>query len=55
MLLPEFSDTSLKGIVLGEGYYWAPKNWTDISLGAAYLSRRGWQQNVDFRAKPWKT
>jgi len=54
LLLPEFSDTSLKGIVLGEGYYWAPKNWTDISLGAAYLSRRGWQQNVDFRAKPWE-
>src|SRR5712675_1537069 len=23
-LLPEFSDTSLKGIVLGDGYYWAP-------------------------------
>jgi LPS-assembly protein len=54
LLMPEFSDTSLKGIVLGDGYYWAPKNWTDISLGAAYLSLRGWQQNVDFRAKPWE-
>jgi len=54
LLMPEFSDTSLKGIVLGDGYYWAPKNWADISLGAAYLSLRGWQQNVDFRAKPWE-
>jgi len=54
LLMPEFSDTSLKGIVLGDGYYWAPRNWTDISLGAAYLSRRGWQQNVEFRAKPWE-
>ncbi len=53
-LLPEFSDTSLKGIVLGEGYYWAPRTWTDVTLGAAYLSRRGWQQNVEFRAKPWE-
>jgi LPS-assembly protein len=53
-LLPEFSDTSLKGVVLGEGYYWAPRDWTDISLGAAYLSRRGWQQNGEFRAKPWE-
>ena len=36
------------------GYYWAPKDWTDLSLGMAYLSRRGWQQNGEFRAKPWE-
>jgi LPS-assembly protein len=53
-LLPEFSDTSLKGLVLGDAYYWAPKDWTDLSLGAEYLSRRGWQQNGEFRAKPWE-
>ena len=53
-LLPEFSSTSVKGIVLGEGYYWAPKDWMDLSLGAAYMSRRGWQQNAEFRAKPWE-
>jgi LPS-assembly protein len=53
-LMPEFSDTSLKGVVLGDGYYWAPRNWTDVALGAAYLSRRGWQQNAEFRAKPWE-
>src|ERR1700687_567662 len=53
-LLPEFSDTTLKGVILGDGYYWAPKDWTDITLGAAYLSRRGWQQNGEFRAKPWE-
>ena len=32
---PNSADTSLKGFVLGDGYYWAPKDWTDISLGAA--------------------
>jgi LPS-assembly protein len=53
-LLPEFSDTSLKGFVLGEGYYWAPKDWTDATVGLALLSRRGWQQNVDVRATPWE-
>jgi LPS-assembly protein len=53
-LLPEFSSTSLKGIVLGDAYYWAPKDWTDTSLGAAILTKRGWQQNVEFRAKPWE-
>ena len=53
-LLPEFSDTSLKGVVLGDGYYWAPRSWTDLSLGAEYFSRRGWQQNGEFRMKPWE-
>jgi LPS-assembly protein len=53
-LIPEFSQTSLKGAVIGDGYYWAPKDWTDISLGAALLSRRGWQQNGEIRAKPWE-
>src|SRR5258706_12133252 len=53
-LMHEFSDTSLKGLVLGDAYYWAHKDWTDLTLGAEYLSRRGWQQNGEFRAKPWE-
>jgi LPS-assembly protein len=53
-LLPEFSDTSLKGVVIGDGYYWAPKDWADVSVGAALLSLRGWQQNGELRAKPWE-
>lgn len=54
LMIPEFGDTSVKGVVIGDGYYWAPKDWTDVDLGAAYLSRRGWQQNAQFRAKPWE-
>jgi len=54
LLIPEFADTSVKGFVFGDGYYWAPRDWADLSLGAAYLSRRGWQQNLDLRAKPWE-
>jgi LPS-assembly protein len=53
-LIPEFADTSVKGVVIGDGYYWAPKDWIDLTLGTAYLSRRGWQQNLEFRAKPWE-
>ena len=53
-LIPEFADTSVKGLVIGDAYYWAPRDWTDLTLGAAYLSRRGWQQNGEFRAKPWE-
>jgi LPS-assembly protein len=54
LLIPEFADTSVKGFVFGDGYYWAPKDWTDLTLGLAYLSRRGWQQTGEFRAKPWE-
>ena len=54
LLIPEFADTSVKGFVFGDGYYWAPKEWTDLTVGAAYLSRRGWQQNAELRAKPWE-
>ncbi len=53
-LLPEFSRSTLRGLVLGDAYYWAPRDWTDLTLGGAYLSRRGWQQNGEFRAKPWE-
>jgi LPS-assembly protein len=53
-MIPEFADTSVKGVVLGDAYYWAPKDWTDVTLGAAYLSRRGWQQNGEVRMKPWE-
>jgi LPS-assembly protein len=54
LLIPEFADTSVKGFVFGDGYYWAPRDWIDLTLGAAYLSRRGWQQNGELRAKPWE-
>ena len=54
LLIPEFADTSVKGFIFGDGYYWAPRDWADLSLGAAYLSRRGWQQNIELRAKPWE-
>ena len=53
-LIPEFADTSVKGVVLGDGYYWAPKDWVDATVGGAYLSKRGWQQNGELRAKPWE-
>ncbi len=53
-LIPEFADTTLKGVILGDGYYWAPKSWADLALGGAYLSKRGWQENGEFRAKPWE-
>ena len=31
-----------------------PETGPTSVLGAAYLSRRGWQQNLELRAKPWE-
>lgn len=53
-LVPEISDTSQKGTVLGESVYWAPLDWLDVTVGGAYYSARGWNQNGEFRMKPWE-
>jgi len=53
-LLPDFGNTSRKGFVFGDSYYWAPADWMDATLGAQFLSRRGWSQISDFRARPWE-
>jgi len=54
LMIPEFADTSVKGVVLGDAYYWAPRDWTDATIGMAYLSARGWQENGEVRIKPWE-
>ncbi|WP_263367301.1 LPS-assembly protein LptD [Edaphobacter bradus] len=48
-LIPVIGDTSTKGIVLGEQIYWAINRSTDLTVGAEYFSRRGWQQSATFR------
>lgn len=53
-LVPDLGNTSRKGFVLGEAYYWAPVDWADLTLGAQLLSRRGWSQTGDFRLRPWE-
>ncbi len=53
-LLPDFSNTTRKGFVLGEAYYWAPADWIDLTAGAQLLTRRGWSQSGEFRARPWE-
>jgi len=52
-LLPSVGQTTIKGFVLGDSYYWAPVDWADATVGAQLFSRRGWSQNADFRAQPW--
>src|SRR5437868_1805648 len=53
-LVPEIANTSSKGFIIGDSYYWAPRDWVDLEVGAQLLSRRGSSQNVEFRARPWE-
>ena len=53
-LIPHFANTTRKGFVFGDSFYWAMTQWADLTLGAEYLSRRGWSQIAEFRARPWE-
>jgi LPS-assembly protein len=53
-LVPDFGNSSRKGYVMGDSYYWAPTGWFDLTLGAQLLSRRGWSQVGNLRARPWE-
>ena len=51
-LLPLFGESNTKGLVLGEGFYWAINRSADATIGAEYYSKRGWSQNGEFRVRP---
>jgi len=43
-LIPSIGQSSIKGFVFGDSYYWAPKDWLDAMLGGQYMSLRGGSQ-----------
>jgi LPS-assembly protein len=49
VLIPVISNSSTKGIVLGEEFYWAINRSMDLTVGVDYLSARGWQQSASYR------
>jgi LPS-assembly protein len=49
LLIPEISNSSTKGFVLGEQIYWAINRSMDLTVGAQYYSLRGWEQSGMFR------
>jgi LPS-assembly protein len=53
-LIPDVGDSSRKGFIFGDAFYWAPKPWLDATLGAQYLSRRGVAEHGELRAKPFE-
>ena len=47
--------SSTKGNVVGDSFYWAINRSLDATIGAEYLSKRGWSQRGEFRARPSDT
>ena len=44
-------NSSVKGLVMGEQFYWAINRSMDMVIGTDYYSRRGWAPSGDFRYK----
>jgi len=50
-LIPVLSQSSIKGFVAGEQFYWVISRSMDMVVGSEYYSKRGWAPNGDFRYK----
>lgn len=51
-LVPHIANSTSKGLVIGDSFYWAPTEWVDVTVGAEYLSRRGHSHLAELRARP---
>jgi LPS-assembly protein len=54
-LIPTAGRSSSKGNVVGDSFYWAINRSMDGTIGGEYLSKRGWSQRGEFRARPSDT
>jgi LPS-assembly protein len=50
-LIPVLSNSSIKGFIVGEQFYWVINRSMDLVVGSEYYSKRGWAPNGDFRYK----
>jgi LPS-assembly protein len=53
-LIPDVGQSSRKGFILGDAFYFAPLSWLDTTLGAQFMSRRGVLERGNFRARPFE-
>jgi LPS-assembly protein len=49
--VPSIGRSSTNGNVFGDAFYWAINRSMDSTLGAEYLSKRGWKERGEFRAR----
>ena len=54
ILLPVLSQSNVKGFVVGDALYLAPKPWVDATLGAELFTKRGSAERGEFRARPFE-
>jgi LPS-assembly protein len=54
-LIPTIGRSSTRGNIIGDAFYWAINRSMDGTIGAEYLSKRGWSQRGEFRARPSDT
>ncbi len=54
-LIPSIARSSAKGNEIGDAYYWAINRMMDATVGAEFMSLRGWSQRGEFRARPSDT
>jgi LPS-assembly protein len=51
-LIPDFGNSSTKGYVFGDAYYWAPTTWADATISLQDYTKRGWAQRAEVRMLP---
>jgi len=51
-LLPHIGNSTQKGYIIGEGFFWAINPSADLMLGVEDYSKRGLAERGEFRAKP---
>ncbi|MGB7985928.1 MAG: LPS assembly protein LptD [Terracidiphilus sp.] len=49
ILIPAGENSTIKGLVIGEQFYWVISRNMDMIGGVEYWSKRGWAPNGDFR------
>lgn len=50
-LIPSLGQSSVKGTIFGDSFFWAINRSMDATLGAEYFSKRGFAEHANFRAK----
>lgn len=53
-LIPDVGNSSSKGTIFGDAFYWAPTEWMDAMVWAQFMSRRGYSQRERLRMQPWE-
>lgn len=49
LLPPTFGISEQSGQIVGESFFWAINDWMDTTVGAEYLSKKGWKPEVEYR------